>query len=257
MARGERRTVAKHQGEVVLKVKNLQVFHGKIRGVKGTSFHVHQGETIALVGPNGAGKSSTLMAISGLATWQGEITVFGKGAKGLSPPALVRMGVVQVPEGRQVFSSLTVEENLLLGSYGARLGRAERGRRLDEVYAIFPRLAERRGQMAGSLSGGEQQMLALGRGLMGDPRLLLLDEPSLGLAPIIVDEIYQVLERLRKERKLTMVLVEQNASLALGFSHRAYLMESGVVIMQGDREELLQDNTVVEAYLGGGGGFFD
>ncbi len=249
--------MAKHQGEVVLKVKNLEVFHGKIRGVKGMSFHVHQGETIALIGPNGAGKSSALMAISGLATWKGEIEVFGREARGISPTTLVKMGVIQVPEGRQVFSSLSVEENLLLGSYGARLNRSERSERLQEVYHIFPRLAERRRQMAGSLSGGEQQMLALGRGLMGSPRLLLLDEPSLGLAPIIVDEIYQVLEDLRREKRLTMVLVEQNASLALQFSHRAYLLESGVVIMQGEREELLQDNTVIEAYLGGGGGFFD
>jgi len=249
--------VAKHQGEVVLKVKNLEVFHGKIRGVKGISFHVHQGETIALIGPNGAGKSSTLMAISGLATWTGEILLFGTDAKRLSNVALVKRGVIQIPEGRQVFSSLTVEENLLLGSYGAKLGRKEREERLQEVYSIFPRLKERRKQMAGSLSGGEQQMLALGRGLMGNPKLLLLDEPSLGLAPIIVDEIYQVLERLREEKRLTMVLVEQNASLALEFSHRAYLLESGVVIMQGEREELLQDNTVMEAYLGGAGGFFD
>ncbi len=249
--------MAKHQGEVVLRVKNLEVFHGKIRGVKGLSFHVHQGETIALIGPNGAGKSSTLMAISGLATWTGTIEVFGRDARTLSPTALVKSGVIQVPEGRQVFSSLTVEENLLLGSYGAKLTKRERDRLAEEVYSIFPRLAERKKQMAGSLSGGEQQMLALGRGLMGKPRLLLLDEPSLGLAPIIVEEIYQVLEELRENKGLTMVLVEQNASLALNFSHRAYLLESGVVIMQGDREELLQDGTVVDAYLGGGGGFFD
>ena len=249
--------MAKHQGEVVLRVKNLEVFHGKIRGVKGLSFHVHQGETIALIGPNGAGKSSTLMAISGLATWTGTIEIFGRDARTLSSTVLVKSGVIQVPEGRQVFSSLTVEENLLLGSYGAKLTKRERDRLAEEVYSIFPRLAERKKQMAGSLSGGEQQMLALGRGLMGKPRLLLLDEPSLGLAPIIVEEIYQVLEELRENKGLTMVLVEQNASLALNFSHRAYLLESGVVIMQGDREELLQDGTVVDAYLGGGGGFFD
>lgn len=241
----------------MLRVKNLEVFHGKIRGVKGLSFHVHQGETIALIGPNGAGKSSTLMAISGLATWTGTIEIFGRDARTLSSTVLVKSGVIQVPEGRQVFSSLTVEENLLLGSYGAKLTKRERDRLAEEVYSIFPRLAERKKQMAGSLSGGEQQMLALGRGLMGKPRLLLLDEPSLGLAPIIVEEIYQVLEELRENKGLTMVLVEQNASLALNFSHRAYLLESGVVIMQGDREELLQDGTVVDAYLGGGGGFFD
>ncbi len=249
--------MAKHQGEVVLRVKNLQVFHGKILGAKGVSFHVHLGETIALIGPNGAGKSSVLMAISGLASWKGEIEVFGEKGKGLSPTTLVKRGVIQVPEGRQVFASLSVEDNLLLGTYGTKESRAQRREHLEEIYTIFPRLSERRNQMAGSLSGGEQQMLALGRGLMGNPRLLLLDEPSLGLAPIIVDEIYRVLEELRAERSLTMVLVEQNAALALDFSHRAYLLESGVVIMQGECEELLQDSTVIDAYLGGGGGFFD
>jgi branched-chain amino acid transport system ATP-binding protein len=197
------------------------------------------------------------MAISGLASWKGEILLFGKDAKGLSPTSLVREGVIQVPEGRQVFSSLTVEENLLLGSYCSKLHGEKRKETLKQVYSIFSRLAERKDQMAGSLSGGEQQMLALGRGLMGKPKLLLLDEPSLGLAPIIVEEIYQVLERLREERALTMVLVEQNALLALNFSHRAYLLESGVVIMQGEREELIQDDMVINAYLGGSTGFFD
>jgi len=234
----------------VLRVRGLRVFYGRIQAVKGISFHVHRGETVAFIGPNGAGKSSVLMALSGVTRKEGEITLEGRDISRLSPYALVKEGIVQVPEGRQVFSSLTVEENLLLGGFSKRGDKKWMRETMEWVYHLFPLLPERRKQLAGSLSGGEQQMLALGRALMGDPRLLLLDEPSLGLAPVIVEEIYKTLKELRKERSMSIILVEQNAPLALEFAHRAYVMESGAIVLSGETEMLLSDDTVLDVYLG-------
>ncbi|RLE00026.1 MAG: ABC transporter ATP-binding protein [Aquificota bacterium] len=234
----------------MLRVRGLKVFYGRIQAVKGISFHVHRGETVAFIGPNGAGKSSVLMALSGVTRKEGEITLEGRDISRLSPYALVKEGIVQVPEGRQVFSSLTVEENLLLGGFSKRGDKKWMRETMEWVYHLFPLLAERRKQLAGSLSGGEQQMLALGRALMGDPRLLLLDEPSLGLAPVIVEEIYKTLKELRKERSMSIMLVEQNAPLALEFAHRAYVMESGAIVLSGETEMLLSDDTVLDVYLG-------
>ncbi len=234
----------------MLKVRGLKVFYGRIQAVKGVSFHIHKGETVAFIGPNGAGKSSILMALSGVARKEGEILLEGRDISCLSPYALVKEGIIQVPEGRQVFSSLTVEENLLLGGFSKRKEKAWMRKTMEWIYHLFPLLAERRKQLAGSLSGGEQQMLALGRALMGDPRLLLLDEPSLGLAPVIVEEIYKTLRELRKERSMSIILVEQNAPLALEFAHRAYVMESGAIVLSGETEMLMSDGTVLDVYLG-------
>lgn len=234
----------------MLRVRGLRVYYGRIQAVKGVSFHLHAGETIAFIGPNGAGKSSLLMALSGVVRREGEITLDGKDISHFGPYEVVKRGMIQVPEGRQVFSSLTVEENLLLGGFNKRREKEWVRRTMEWIWSLFPTLAERKRQLAGSLSGGEQQMLALGRALMGDPRILLLDEPSLGLAPIIVDEIYTILRRLRKERSLSMILVEQNASLALDFAHRAYVMESGTVILSGETDMLKSDATVLDVYLG-------
>ncbi len=234
----------------MLRVRGLKVFYGRIQAVKGVSFHVHRGETVAFIGPNGAGKSSVLMALSGVAKKEGEIFLEDRDISRLSPYALVKKGIIQVPEGRQVFSSLTVEENLLLGGFPKKGDRIWMKETMEWVYHLFPLLAERRRQLAGSLSGGEQQMLALGRALMGDPRILLLDEPSLGLAPVIVEEIYNTLRELRGERSMSIVLVEQNAPLALEFAHRAYVMESGTVVLSGETEMLMSDDTVLDVYLG-------
>lgn len=234
----------------MLRVRGLRVYYGRIQAVKGVSFHLHAGETIAFIGPNGAGKSSLLMALSGVVKREGEITLDGRNISHLSPYDLVKKGIIQVPEGRQVFSDLTVEENLLLGGFNKRREKGRVRKTMEWIWSLFPPLAERKRQLAGSLSGGEQQMLALGRALMGDPRILLLDEPSLGLAPIILDEIYTTLRRLRKDRSLSMVLVEQNAPLALDFAHRAYVMESGTVILSGETDMLKSDATVLDVYLG-------
>lgn len=234
----------------MLRVRGLRVYYGRIQAVKGVSFHLHEGETIAFIGPNGAGKSSLLMALSGVVKREGEITLDGRNISHLSPYDLVKKGIIQVPEGRQVFSDLTVEENLLLGGFNKRREKGRVRKTMEWIWSLFPPLAERKRQLAGSLSGGEQQMLALGRALMGDPRILLLDEPSLGLAPIILDEIYSTLRRLRKDRSLSMVLVEQNAPLALDFAHRAYVMESGTVILSGETDMLKSDGTVLDVYLG-------
>ena len=234
----------------MLRVRGLRVYYGRIQAVKGVSFHLHAGEPIAFIGPNGAGKSSLLMALSGVVRREGEITLDGKNISHLSSYDLVKKGIIQVPEGRQVFSDLTVEENLLLGGFNRRREKGWIKKTMEWIWSLFPLLAERKRQLAGSLSGGEQQMLALGRALMGDPRILLLDEPSLGLAPIIVNEIYATLRRLRKERSLSMVLVEQNAPLALDFAHRAYVMESGTVILSGETDMLKSDATVLDVYLG-------
>ncbi|WP_077038439.1 ABC transporter ATP-binding protein [Pelomonas sp. KK5] len=236
--------------DTLLQADALEVAYGGIRAVKGASFEVRQGELVTLIGANGAGKTSTLKAITGLQPVAGgELRYLGRPVRGQGAWDLVRQGLVMVPEGRGTFTRMSIAENLLMGAYTRRDadGIAED---TERVYALFPRLKERRHQLAGTMSGGEQQMLAMGRALMSRPRLLLLDEPSMGLSPIMVDRIFQVIETIHREG-VTILLVEQNASRALQLADRGYVMESGVVTMSGDGAALLGDARVREAYLGG------
>jgi branched-chain amino acid transport system ATP-binding protein len=234
----------------LLEAKNLEVVYGEIRAVKGVQLEVEQGELVCLIGANGAGKTTTLKALAGMLTPAGgEIRFEGSRIDGLPSHELVRRGIALVPEGRGIFGRLTVEENLKLGAYARRDGSAIRSDQ-DRVYGLFPRLAERRGQAAGTLSGGEQQMLAIGRALMSRPRLLLLDEPSMGLAPILVQRIFEIVVQIATQG-VTLLLVEQNAKRALEISRRAYVMESGRVTLAGASRELLNDPQVQACYLGG------
>jgi branched-chain amino acid transport system ATP-binding protein len=233
---------------VLLEVKGLKVAYGGIQAVKGASFQVRQGELVCLIGANGAGKTTTLKAITGTQpAADGEIRFMGQAIKGQGPWDLVRQGLVMVPEGRGVFARMTIVENLQMGAYVR--DDAEVQADIDKVFAIFPRLKERAAQLAGTMSGGEQQMLAMGRGLMARPKVLLLDEPSMGLSPIMVDKIFEVVADIHS-RGTTVLLVEQNASRALGLADRGYVMDSGVVTMDGPAQALLADPKVREAYLG-------
>jgi branched-chain amino acid transport system ATP-binding protein len=238
----------------MLKVKNINTYYGEVHALKNVSLHLSEGEIVTLIGANGAGKTTTLNSLSAIVPPRsGEILFDNVTLNGLSPEKIVEMGISQVPEGRQVFKPLSVEENLELGAYlryRKREGRGVIRKELDAVYELFPVLRERRKQMAGTLSGGEQQMLAMGRALMAGPRLLLLDEPSMGLAPLVVQEIFSVIENLRMEKKTTVLLVEQNARLALKMADRGYVLETGKVILEGDATELLENNEVQRAYLG-------
>jgi branched-chain amino acid transport system ATP-binding protein len=232
----------------VLQVKNLHVAYGGIQALRGVSLYVNQGEIVTIIGANGAGKSTLLNAISGLAKMtRGEITYQGA-ALPTRPHQVVTRGLVQVPEGRQVFANLTIRGNLEVGAY-LRRDKAKVKDDLDYIFTTFPRLKERQAQMAGSLSGGEQQMLAIGRALMSGPKILLMDEPSLGLAPILVQEIFKVISKINKEGT-TILLVEQNAQRALAVADRAYVLEVGEIIREGKGLELLNDPVVQEAYLG-------
>jgi branched-chain amino acid transport system ATP-binding protein len=231
---------------VLLEVKQLEVHYGGIRAVKGIDLEVAQGELVCLIGANGAGKTSTLKAICRLLASSGAIRYDGKDVSSAKVHELPRQGLVMVPEGRGIFPQLTVEENLMMGAY-ARGGRGSS----EQQYATFPRLRERRLQVAGTLSGGEQQMLALARALMSEPKLLLLDEPSMGLAPMMVTRIFDVVRDIA-QRGVTILLVEQNARLALELAHRGYVMESGVIALSGKSTDLLNDSRVKEAYLGEG-----
>jgi branched-chain amino acid transport system ATP-binding protein len=231
---------------VLLEVKQLEVHYGGIRAVKGIDLEVAQGELVCLIGANGAGKTSTLKAICRLLASSGAIRYDGKDVSSAKVHELPRQGLVMVPEGRGIFAQLTVEENLMMGAY-ARGGRGSS----EQQYATFPRLRERRLQVAGTLSGGEQQMLALARALMSEPKLLLLDEPSMGLAPMMVTRIFDVVRDIA-QRGVTILLVEQNARLALELAHRGYVMESGVIALSGKSSDLLNDSRVKEAYLGEG-----
>ena len=244
----------------MLKIENVEVvYDGAILVLKGLSLEVKEGQIVALLGPNGAGKSTTLKAISGLLASEGGAVVAGSieflGARidALPPEVIVRRGIFQVMEGRRVFEDLTVQENLAMGGY-TRHDRE--GLRRDEArcYEYFPVLGKRRRQLAGYLSGGEQQMLALGRALMARPRLILLDEPSLGVAPLLVEEIFRLLRRINREEKTTLLLVEQNARLALGIADYGYILESGRVVLEGDPASLAKNDQVKEFYLGGGRG---
>ena len=233
----------------MLELKELSVSYGSIRAVRGASLSVKDGEIVALIGANGAGKSTILKAISGLMKPSGgQILLDGKPIGALPAEKIVELGVIHVPEGRQIFSSMTVTENLRLGAYALR-DQTEIARRMEEAFQLFPVIRERRKQLAGTLSGGEQQMLAIGRGLMANPKLLLLDEPSLGLSPLLTQQVFDVLKNLRK-RGTTMLLVEQNACEALEISDRAYVLETGVVALEGPSRDLLDNPHVKTAYLG-------
>jgi branched-chain amino acid transport system ATP-binding protein len=238
----------------MLKVKNINTYYGQVHALKNISLHLNQGEIVTLIGANGAGKTTLLNSLSAITPPRsGEILFNGTSINNSSPDRIVELGISQVPEGRQVFKPLSVEDNLELGAYlryRKREGRGVIKADLEHVYAMFPRLLERRKQMAGTLSGGEQQMLAIGRALMAKPAILLLDEPSMGLAPLIVQEIFAVIENLRTEKGTTILLVEQNAKAALKMADRGYVMETGKVILEGIASELLENREVQRAYLG-------
>jgi len=234
----------------ILRVDDLVVRYGDIRAVKGISFRLQRGEILALVGANGAGKTTTLRAISGMLPYDGSVVLEGRELSGTPTDRIVRLGMAHVPEGRGIFGGLTVKENLQLGAW-IRRDKAGRARDLEMVMDIFPRLRERVSQLAGTLSGGEQQMLAVARALMSGAKTLLLDEPSMGLAPKLVQEIFAVLRRLN-EQGVTILLVEQNANMALRLAHRACLLETGNLVLEGPASELLTNPRVREAYLGAG-----
>jgi len=235
------------QRNIFLSIDNLVVKYGGIEAVKGISFGVQEGKIITLIGANGAGKSSTLRSISGLVKPAGgKITFCGEDITGMSPNEIVQRGITLVPEGRRIFPDLTVEENMKIGAY---LRNDDIGKDLEWVYQLFPRLKERSWQEGGTLSGGEQQMLAVGRALMSRPKILMMDEPSLGLAPVIIEEMFKVIKEIADEGT-TIVLIEQNAQLALSFCDRAYIFQTGVVVTEGVGKELLADESMVSAYLG-------
>ena len=238
----------------MLKLQSVVTYYGKVLALRGISLHVDTGEIVALIGPNGAGKTTALNTISGvLGAKSGHIIFDGKEVTGRPSEVLVERGLVQVPEGRQLFASMSVHENLILGSY--RRSRAARKKDLpgdlERIHGVFPILKERSSQLAGTLSGGEQQMLAIGRALMARPKMLLLDEPSMGLAPLVVKEIFKVISELRKEGT-TVLVVEQNAKAALGIAKRAYVMETGRIVMEGSASELSKNPEIQRAYLGKG-----
>jgi branched-chain amino acid transport system ATP-binding protein len=233
---------------IMLKVKGLKVAYGGIQAVKGVDFEVCQGELVSLIGANGAGKTTTLKAVTGIQpVADGDIEFLGRSIRGQGPWDLVRQGLVMVPEGRGVFTRMTITENLLIGAFVRNDGEIQDD--VEKVFAIFPRLKERRNQLAGTMSGGEQQMLAMGRALMARPKVLLMDEPSMGLAPIMVDKIFEVVADIHG-RGTTVLLVEQNASRALGLATRGYVMDSGEITMDGEARALLNDPRVRAAYLG-------
>lgn len=236
----------------MLRIRNLKCFYGRIMAVKGVSFSVGQGELITLIGANGSGKSTLLGSICGLlSAWEGDILFEDRSLKKKDPPSIVRRGISLVPEGRRIFGPLSVLDNLKLGAYTRYRKKelADIEQDLDEMMTMFPILKKRAGQPAGTLSGGEQQMLAIGRALMARPRLLVLDEPSMGLAPLVVEQILETLETLR-QKGLTILLVEQNAQAALKIADRGYVLETGRIVLQGKASELLADEEVKRAYLG-------
>ncbi len=235
----------------MLAVDGLHAYYGSIHALKGISLQIGEGEIVTLIGNNGAGKTTTLRAISGLVrNHQGEISFQGRDISRARSDQIVNLGIIHVPEGRKIFSRLTVAENLMMGAY-LRKDKAKIAQDFELVYSLFPRLQERERQMGGTLSGGEQQMLAIGRALMSRPRLLMLDEPSMGLAPIVVEEIFETIKKLNSQG-LTVLLVEQNANLALSIADQAYVMETGEIALQGEAKVLLDDDRVRKAYLGEG-----
>ena len=234
----------------LLEIQNLEVYYGVINALKSVSFEVNEGEIVTLIGANGAGKTTTMQSIMGfIQPKSGNILYQGQSIVGLPTHKIMRMGLTQVPEGRRIFSELNVYENLIMGAYTPK-NRASVKNDLEEIYTLFPRLAERRTQMAGMLSGGEQQMLAMGRALMSHPKLLMLDEPSMGLAPILVSQVFDMIKHLN-EKGTTILLVEQNAEKALSIADRAYVMETGSITLSGTGSELAASEKVRNAYLGG------
>jgi branched-chain amino acid transport system ATP-binding protein len=238
--------------EAVLRIDGLQTYYGKIHALKGISLSVQKGQIVTLLGANGAGKSTTLKAVSGLVrSAAGKITFLGKDITTTPPHDIVRMGLIQAPEGRRIFKGLSVQENLDLGGFTNSQDKAGKERRLQYIFELFPILFERRKQDSALLSGGEQQMLAIGRALMTDPELLLLDEPSMGLAPFLVQAIMKIIRKLN-EQGTTILLVEQNAKVALKLANYGYVLETGTIVIEGDGATLRQDESIVKAYLGGG-----
>jgi len=234
----------------MLTLNDIHTYYGPIHALKGITLEVKKGEVVALIGGNGAGKTTTLRTISGMMrAKQGEVTLEGKRINQIQPHLLTSLGMAHVPEGRRIFPQLTVRENLEIGGFTVRDRKAV-AERMDEGFALFPRLAERKSQLGGTLSGGEQQMLAMARALMVAPKLLLLDEPSMGLSPLFVETIFDIIQKLNKERGTTILLVEQNASMALGVAHRAYVMQTGNIRTSGDASVLAQDESIRKAYLG-------
>ena len=234
---------------MLLEVRDIQVYYGAIHAIKGVSFEVNEGEIVTLIGANGAGKTTTLDTIAGLLRSRGGDIVFhGESIAHKAPHLIVKDGLALVPEGRRVFTQMTVEENLEMGAFTRAKATVEPG--LEKVYELFPRLKERRRQVAGTLSGGEQQMLAMGRALMSAPKLMMLDEPSMGLAPILVEQVFEIIRSLHKAGT-TILLVEQNAQMALSIADRAYVLENGKVSISGTGRELAQSEQVQKAYLGG------
>ena len=238
-----------NSGKTLLKITGLKVGYGGIQAVKGVDFEVHEGELVSLIGSNGAGKTTTMKAITGTLPFKdGDIEYLGHSIKGKGSWDLVEQGLAMVPEGRGVFTRMTILENLAMGAY-IRNDKAEIAADVEKVFGIFPRLKERKDQLAGTMSGGEQQMLAMGRALMSRPKVLLLDEPSMGLSPIMVDKIFEVIKEVSSQG-VTVLLVEQNASRALGIADRGYVMDSGLITMSGDAKVMLSDPKVRAAYLG-------
>ena len=235
--------------ETILKVEGINVYYGAIHAIKDISFEVNQGEIVTLIGANGAGKTTTLQTISGLLhTRTGSITFQGQNITNIRADKLVSRGLAQVPEGRRVFLQMSVQENLEMGAYTQPQAGVPKD--LEMVFELFPRLKERRNQVAGTLSGGEQQMLAMGRAMMSHPKLMMLDEPSMGLAPLLVEQIFEIIKNLNKQGS-TILLVEQNAQMALSVAHRGYVLETGKIVTTGTGEELIRSPEIKKAYLGG------
>ncbi len=235
---------------MMLSVENLNVFYGHIHAIKDVSLHVKEGEIVSLIGANGAGKTTTLQTISGLLKPKsGTITFEGKDITKTEAHQILQMGIAQVPEGRRIFANMTVKENLEMGAFTRKESAAQLKEERKNFYDKFPRLRERKKQMAGTLSGGEQQMLAMGRALMANPKILILDEPSMGLSPLLVKEVFEMIKTINQSG-VTVLLVEQNAKMALSISNRAYVLETGKITMEGDAKELLHNESIKKAYLG-------
>ncbi len=244
-------TATNAAGAPVLEIKNVECFYGPIMAIRGVSIEVPKGKIVTILGANGAGKTTLMKTISGVMDPEkGEVLLEGRQISGLEPDAVVRSGVAHVPEGREVFPFLTVEENLKMGAFTRTDGAEAIARDIEMVYGYFPILRERRNQQAGTMSGGQQQMLAIGRGLMTKPKVMLLDEPSLGLSPLLVKEIFSIITRLNREQGVTMVLVEQNANVALKAAHYGYVLELGRIVMAGEAKRLLASEDIQEFYLG-------